>query len=115
MPTGEVAALRPMISDPMPQDSIVRESSGNASPSEMVKTQTAAHAATTLRKLISDAGLATRNSHATTRMGRPAQQSAAGQTPHARTIDRCQLPAGGVRAPSAHLTHQVPALEAWPQ
>src|SRR5687767_15604129 len=69
MPTGEVAALRPMISDSVPQDSIVRESRGKASPSEMVKTQTAAHAATTLRRLISDAGFVTHNSHATTRMG----------------------------------------------
>jgi hypothetical protein len=69
MPTGEVAALSPMISGPVPQASIVRESSGKASPSEMVKTQTAAHAAMTLRRLISDEGLDKRSSCASTHKG----------------------------------------------
>src|SRR5262245_32076595 len=59
IPTGEVAAFSPMTSGRVPQDSIVRERSGNASPSEMVKTQTAAHAAMTLRRLASDDGLIT--------------------------------------------------------
>jgi hypothetical protein len=62
IPTGEVAAFRPIISVLVPQDSIVRESNGKASPSEMVKTQTAAHAAMTLRRLTSGDVVDTRSS-----------------------------------------------------
>jgi len=51
MPSGPVAAFSPMMSELTPQDSILSASSGKASPSEMVKTHTAAQAATTLRRL----------------------------------------------------------------
>ena len=54
MPRGPVAELRPMILGSVPHASSFSDSRGNASPSDIVNTQTAAQAATTLRQLTLD-------------------------------------------------------------